>query len=789
MPAKKASKTDTKKRLVLLDAHAIIHRAYHALPDFAASTGEPTGALYGLSTMLMRIIADFKPDYIAACYDLAGKTFRHETYEAYKAGRKKADDALVAQLSTSREVFEAFNIPIYDAAGFEADDILGTIVEQYKKEKNLEIIIASGDMDTMQLIDGTRVKVFTLKKGLNDTVLYDEAAIVARYGFGPTQIPDFKGLKGDPSDNIVGVPGIGDKTATTLITSFGTIEGIYKALKKDRGPLKNAGMTDRIIGLLENHEDEALFSKTLATIRRDAPISFSLPESGWKEGVDTERIHALFKRLEFRSIGNRIDALFGETKTVPAMAEKEAPEANDPEDVRKIAVALWLIDSDKTTPTIDDILEYAGTRSFTEAKTKILADLKAAHLERVYEEIELPLIPIIDAAQSRGILIDVTHFKKLGNTYHAQLLKIEQTIYKHAGKEFNINSPKQLGDILFDEMQLSVKGLKKTAGGARSTRESELEKLKDAHPIIESILEYRELQKLLSTYIDVIPTLADSNGRLHTTFNQAGTTTGRMSSSSPNLQNIPVRGDSGKEIRRGFVAAPGHMLVGCDYSQIEMRVLALLSKDQQLIDIFKSGKDVHASVASLVFKVPEADVTADMRRKAKVINFGIIYGMGVNALKANLGGTREEAERFYDDYFKALPTIEAYFENVKSEAKKKGYTKTLFGRRRYFPGFKSAMPFVRAMAERMAMNAPLQGTAADIVKIAMQRIHERLQTEGLAEKAHLLLQVHDELIYEVETPVLEAVQTIIKNAMENVVDADIPLLANASVGPDWGALK
>lgn len=788
MPSKKAPKSDAKKRLVLLDAHAIIHRAYHALPDFAASTGEPTGALYGLSTMLMRIIGDFKPDYIAACYDLAGKTFRHETYEAYKAGRKKADDALITQLQSSREVFEAFNIPIYDAAGFEADDILGTIVEQYKKEKDLEIVIASGDMDTMQLIDGTRVKVFTLKKGLNDTVLYDETAINERYGFGPTQIPDFKGLKGDPSDNIVGVPGIGDKTATTLVTAFGSIEGVYAVLKKDRESLKKAGMTDRIIGLLENHEEEAFFSKTLATIRRDAPVTFALPLSGWREGVDTDRIHALFKRLEFRSLGGRIDVLFGEAKAAP-VATKEAQESNDPEDVRKIAIALWLIDSEKTTPSIDDILEYSGTRSFAQAKTKILADLKAANLTRVYEEIELPLIPIIDAAQSRGILIDVPHFKKIGSTYHAQLSKIEQTIYEHAGKEFNINSPKQLAEILFDEMHLSVKGLKKTAGGARSTRESELEKLKDAHPIIESILEYRELQKLLSTYIDVIPTLADASGRLHTTFNQAGTTTGRMSSSNPNLQNIPVRGDSGKEIRRGFAAAQGHMLVGCDYSQIEMRVLALLSGDQQLVDIFKSGKDVHASVASLVFKVPEAEVTADMRRKAKVINFGIIYGMGVNALKANLGGTREEAERFYDDYFKALPTIEAYFEKVKSEAKKKGYTETLFGRRRYFPGFKSAMPFVRAMAERMAMNAPLQGTAADIVKIAMQRINERLQDEGLAEKAHLLLQVHDELIYEVEIPVLEAVKTIIKDAMENVIEAAIPLSANASTGPDWGALK
>lgn len=795
---KSSAKSDKKRKLVLLDAHAIIHRAYHALPEFASSKGEPTGALYGLSTMLMRLIADFSPDYIAACYDLPGKTFRHESYEHYKAGRKKTDDALAVQLGTSRAIFEAFNIPIYDCPGFEADDLLGTITEQYKKDKSLEIIIASGDMDTMQLIDGERVKVFTLKKGINDTALYDEPAIIARFGFGPTQIPDFKGLKGDPSDNIIGVAGIGDKTATTLIKEFGTVEGIYKTLKKDPSTLLRAGMTERIVRLLTEHEEEAFFSKTLAEIRRDAPIDFSLPARTWREDFNVEQVKALFTKLEFKTLGDRLMRLLGEAPTTgeqsdtvdkAAVVEAKPQEEIDALELKKAGIALWLLDSDKTSPTLEDILAYAGTATFAEAKDKIFADLAKHGLTKVYEEIELPLVSIIEEAQRYGVLVDVPYFKSLSERYHAELSKIEASVYTAAGREFNLNSPKQLGEVLFDEMQLTAKGLKKTAGGARSTRESELEKLKDAHPIIEHILDYRELQKLLSTYVDTIPLMADAEGRLHTTLNQAGTTTGRMSSNNPNMQNIPVRGPFGKEIRRGFIAGAGHQLVACDYSQIEMRVLAMLSKDEKLIATFKEGKDVHASVASFVFKVPEADVTPDMRRKAKVINFGIVYGMGVNALKANLGSTRDEAERFYNDYFHTFPSIREYFEKVKTDARKLGYTETLFGRRRYFSGIKSAIPYVRAMAERMAVNAPLQGTAADIIKIAMKEIDAELKRTGLVSKVHALLQVHDELIYEVETTAVSEARELIRRVMENAIESTLPLSANVSSGPNWAELS
>ncbi|MCU0660141.1 MAG: DNA polymerase [Candidatus Pacebacteria bacterium] len=787
---KNTVKSKTKKTLVLLDAHAIIHRAYHALPEFASSKGEPTGALYGVVTMVLRIVAEFKPDYIVACYDLPGKTFRHESYEGYKAGRKKTDDALMVQIERSRDVFAALNIPIYAEPGFEADDILGTITSKVAKDTQIEIIIASGDMDTLQLVDAARVRVFTLKKGLNDTVLYDEKAIIDRFGFGPLQIPDFKGLKGDPSDNIIGVPGIGDKTATTLIQAFGTVEGIYRALKKDHSALLAAGITERIMHILKEHEEEAIFSKTLATIRRDAPIEFILPHKEWKEGIVKENIQSLFKELEFKSLIDRFERSIDseEIKEEPALVSTEDKEHINQDALQKLAIALWLINSESTNPTLDDIYAYAGTHIFADAEKKILAEVKAQGLEKVYTDIEVPLIPIIEAAKNWGVCIDPEHFAKLSKKYHVELSGIEKKIYTLAGKKFNINSPKQLGVILFDDLKLVVRGLKKTAGGARSTRESELEKLKDAHPIIEKILEYRELQKLLSTYIDTIPAMADENGRLHSTLNQTGTTTGRMSSQNPNMQNIPVRGEIAREIRKGFVASPGHVFVACDYSQIEMRVLALLSEDEKLLDTFKKEKDVHASVASFVFKVPEAAVTSDMRRQAKVINFGIIYGMGVTALKATLGSTREEAERFYNDYFETFPSIRMYFEKVKNEAARRGYTETLFGRRRYFPGLKSKIPYVRAMAERMAMNAPLQGTAADIIKIAMREVDRELKQQNLVEHVHLVMQIHDELIYEVAESVEIATRELVRRVMENAIEARLPFSANVSSGKNWGEL-
>ncbi len=804
MTAKTKKAQAEKERLVLLDAHAIIHRAYHAMPDFANSKGEPTGALYGISAMLMKIVADLKPDYIAACYDLPQKTFRHEAYEAYKGTRQKANEDLIAQIKSSRRIFEAFGIPMYDAPGFEADDIIGTIVEHMSaaERAHIDTIIASGDMDTLQLVDDSRVRVFTLKKGINDTVMYDEPAVVERFGFGPRLLPDYKGLRGDPSDNIIGIAGIGEKTATDLIRQFGSIEDIYMKLKKDEAAVL-AVVKPRIVELLKNGEEEALFSKTLATIRRDAPIEFHLPEKTFRESLDTAAVVALFRELEFRSLVPRAESLFGAQEQgsgTPRPAADAVIAAVDPEDMKRVALALWLLNSDLSNITAEDIAHYGGATRYEDGKRNILADIAGHGLSYVYEDIELAILPVVEEMERTGITIDPKKMSALSLEAHAELDAVQKDIYRHAGREFNVNSPKQLGEVLFDELKVgegSGARLKKTEGGARSTRESELAKLQGMHPIIDDILRYRELSKLLFTYIDPLPALAGADGRIHATFNQAGTTTGRFNSSNPNLQNIPAADGLAKKIREAFVAPKGKTFLAFDYSQIELRVAALLSGDDYLIDTFEAGKDIHSAVASRVFGVPEDAVTHDMRRKAKVINFGILYGMGVSALQQNLGTSRKEAQEFYDGYFASFPKIAGYMESVKTFAKQHGYTETLFGRRRYFPLMKSPLPYLRAAAERQAGNAPIQGTAtADIIKMAIRDADRALKEENLAGKAKLILQVHDELVYEVDDGAVREVSVLVENVMKNVLPQEflkgrrpVPLEVHVSAGSNWGELK
>ncbi len=801
-----------KERVILLDSHAIIHRAYHALPEFVSSKGEPTGALYGLVTMLIRIINDLKPDYIIACYDLPQKTFRHVAYDGYKAGRAKTDDALVAQLISSRNLFEAFSIPIYDAPGFEADDILGTIVDQLKKKKNTEVIIASGDMDTLQLVSGRDVQVFTLKKGLNDTILYDEQSVLERFGFVPKLLPDYKGLRGDPSDNIIGIAGIGEKTATTLITEFGTLENLYAVLKKNPNKVKASGITDRILTLLKEGEEEALFSKTLATIRPDAPIVFEYPKVTFQENVSLEKVDVFFREHEFKTLLERFKRSLGkgsepETKDDPKKTTKNSePKSEvvvDPDIFKRCAIGLWLLNSDVTNPTLEDILHFENSADIADAQKNIENALKKNGLWYMYESVELPLIPIISKMQVNGICIDIPYLEKLSKEYHKELDILEKSIYMHAGREFNVNSPKQLGEILFDEMKLqdqreksATTRMKKTAGGARSTKESELEKLRGIHPVIDDLFKYRELQKLLSTYIDTLPKLVGADGRIHAEFNQAGSTTGRFSSHNPSLQNIPIKSELGKNIRNAFIAPKGMTLLALDYSQIELRVAAFLSGDTYLSQVFIDGKDVHAAVASRVFGVPESEVTSEMRRRAKVINFGILYGMGVNALKQNLGTDRKDAQLFYDNYFLQFPTIQAYLDGVISFAKEHGYTETLFGRKRFFPGIKSKIPFIKAMAERMAINAPIQGTAADVMKLAMIAVDIAIKKNGLENSVKLLLQVHDELIFEVSDSVVTKAKELLTEAMQDVIPVEyvegkqaIPLTVEAETGATWGTLK
>ncbi len=794
--AKKISGTPTDaKTLVLLDAHAILHRAFHALPDFASPSGEPTGALYGVVAMLLKIIEELKPDYIAACYDLPEPTYRHEAFKEYKAGRQKTDDTLVQQIIRSRDIFEVLGVPIYEHVGFEADDMLGTIAYQMKDEKNLTVIIASGDMDTLQCVDKKRVQVYTLKKGIKDTIMYDQKAVETRFGFSPKSVPDYKGLRGDPSDNIPGIKGIGEKTATTLIGEFGSIEKMYKALEKDESQFKALGITPRIVGLLKDNKEEAEFSKMLATIRIDAPVRYVVPQTHWKESVAIEKLLNLFTELGFKTLKTRMQYLFNIQDEVANTQQEN--DINDSE-VTKASIMLWLLESDRTGSTYEDIIDYGRsyyqTTDFALIVQKFEERLELQNLTQLYTNIELPLIDALSYMNNVGVTLDVPYLKTLSVTMHKELDALKKTIYCFAETEFNINSPKQVGEVLYDVLQLKPKNQKKTAGGQRSTKESELEKMRDSHEIIPALLRYRELQKLVSTYIDNLPPLVSADGRIRTTFLQTGTTTGRMSSKDPNLQNIPVRTEESKAIRQAFEAQKGYDMVSIDYSQIELRIAAILSQDKKMIDIFKNGEDVHSGVASRVFGVPQNEVTKDMRRKAKVINFGILYGMGVNALRGNLGeGTsREEAQEFLNAYFNTFTRLAEYLEETKTFAREHGYTETLFGRRRHFPGIESTAPFIRAQAERMAINAPVQGTAADLMRIAVIDVYNFIEKEKLDDEIHLLLQVHDELVFEIKhehtAKYTQKIKALMEGVMHEKESFGVPIAVGISVGKNWGEL-
>lgn len=750
---------DKRKILVLLDAHAILHRAFHALPDFTSPKGEPTGALYGFTAFLLKVIRELKPDYIAACYDLPGPTFRHIAYENYKAGRAKPDDALIKQINRSRDILKVFNIPVYDTPGFEADDVLGTIVEKVKSQMSeVKVIIASGDMDTLQLVINDDVVVYTLKKGISDTIIYNEKTVMERYGFGPKLIVDYKALKGDPSDNIIGVKGIGEKSATELIKKYGAIENIFAKLKEEKVEAK-----PRIIELLKNGEEEAMFSKALAEIRTDAPIDFYLEKISWKDGFDAEKVKPLFNELGFKSLINRLP---GENNKNKEIKLGELPQDNEPR--------IGFNDKNQLSDPLKKLVEE-------------------------------PLVKILSDMEKIGVLLDVGYLKNLSEEKHKELEGLEKKIWKLAGMEFNINSPKQIGEILFVKLGLGGTRPKKTATGAYSTNVSQLVKLKGTHPIVDEIMEYREIAKLVSTYIDALPQLVDKNNRLHTHFDSFGAATGRLSSQNPNLQNVPKKSGRGREVRRAFIADEGFKFVDFDYSQIDLRAAAILSGDKNLMEIFIKGEDVHSSTAAKVFKVKTEEVTADMRRKIKVINFGVLYGMGINALRQNLGCSKEEAQKFYDEYFESFSGLKEYIEKTKKFARENGWTETLFGRRRYFPEINSSAGYLQKEAERMAVNMPIQGTSADFIKLAMARADKMLAEAGLKDDTRLLLQIHDELLFEIKEDTIAKAAPIIIEAMESahpakelicskmyklqeledVAKRNIPLKVNAEIGNNW----
>ena len=890
------SHSKKKQLLVLLDSHAILHRAYHALPNFTSASGLPTGALYGFSSILLRILKELRPDYVAACYDLPAPTFRHAAYEKYKAQRPKADPEFIVQIDRSKDILKAFQIPLFEFAGFEADDILGAIVEKTKDEKDLKIIIASGDLDMLQLVKGNKVVVYTLKKGINDTIIYNEESVKKRYGFLPVAIPDFKALKGDPSDNIKGVPGIGEKTAKELLQKLNSLEDIYKNLERDEKKSGKTGIKKRVVELLKKNKEEAFFSRDLAEIRKDAPIDFKIELLRNKTRPFKKDAIKIFEELGFKSLIRRLgeaDYFFSETieateddfllagqSSFNIIAPKIIVDFKKPlkeaqeyfwfsdnleteflncalkngkifkftnEDFKKekeffkkifddaskqhygynaknlyhffeksglffefdfdIAIAAWLLNSELNNPSLRNIFEAAGAAEFQkpmfkfpadfsalsknlfESRERILEKLEKEDLLKIFYDIEMPLIKILKDMERSGILIDHAKLKKISLVCEKKLKTLKENIWRFSGERFNVNSTKELRRVLFEKLRIEMKGIKKTEGGALSTRFSELVKIQEKHPVIKELISFRELFKLKSTYIDSLPLLIKEDGRLHTTFNQTGTVTGRLSSFNPNLQNIPLKGELAKEIRQSFIAPQGWKLVSLDYSQIELRIAASLSGDKKMTTAFKENRDIHSLTASEIFNVSLSEVTSEMRRKAKIINFGILYGMGTRALSEGLGIARKEAEMYRDEYFQDFQGISEYIQKTIAEAREKGYVQTFFGRKRYFQEFNSLSEAARKETERMAVNMPIQGTAADIIKIAMVQIGRFLESAAsLREKVKMILQIHDELLFEIKEEAVDEATKIIKDIMEKAYEDEIKFTVEAKIGDNWGEM-
>ena len=751
------------KKLVLIDGHALVHRAYHALPSLSANSGEMVNAVFGFTSILLRILKDLKPDYIAATFDLPGPTFRHEEFEAYKAQRVKAPDELYAQLKRVKDVLDAFNIPYFEQAGFEADDLLGTIVAQVKKNnKETAVIIATGDLDTLQLVD-KKVSIYTLKKGVKETIIYDEAAVNKRYGLKPDQMNDYKGLKGDPSDNIPGVPGIGEKTAISLLKEHGSMEKLYQHLEKGE-KIKNKKLAEKLLAAKE----QAFFSKYLATIKTDVPIQFDLA-AAVAHDYDKNKVIALFKELGFFSLVKRL----------------EENGAGQSADNQKEAQTLFAAPAGREA-NAKKISEPAGD----EAKNiyeKIEAAKQAGVLSEKIYQVEKDLVPVIMAMQQVGIKINSDYLRSLGEGLAERLAELEKEIYRLAGINFNISSPQQLSEILFERLKISIKGLKKTPGKVISTAAPELFKLKGQHPIIDSVLEYRELAKLKNTYVDALPELAVRDGRLHTTFDQLGTTTGRLSSKNPNLQNIPIKTELGREIRKAFVAEKGYKLLAADYSQIELRIVATLAQDRKMIEVLKRGDDIHTLTAAEVFDVLPEEVSSSQRRAAKTLNFGVIYGMSVGGFAQATGFPTDKAKVFIKKYFDEFSGVARYVDDIKKEAAERGYVETLFGRKRFIPEINSSAWNLRAAAERMAINMPVQGTAADLIKMAMVEIAKSNKLSAIGSK--LLLQVHDEMVFEVPEKEVEAAAGQIREIMENIYELAVPLKIEIKAGENWGEME
>lgn len=882
-------------KLLLLDGHSLAYRSFFALPpDMQTKSGTFTNAVYGFTSMLVKMLADEKPDYLAVTFDTPKPTFRDELDENYKAGRQKAPDLFVGQLPLIHEVLDVLKVPVLEVEGVEADDVIATLADE-AKDQSLDVIIVTGDRDAYQLVSDPHIKVLYNKRGVTDYALYNEAGIVEKLGIGPSQYTNYAALRGDTSDNLPGVPGIGEKTAAKLISSYGSLEGIYEHL---------AELPPKQRENLATCKERVFLNRQMSELQHDVPIDAPI-EDLLIGGFDLDEVRNLFNQLEFRGLYDRlVDALGGVKEQAPESATfevrvdivqsaeaaaalltdcmnsgervslavhwagtpmrsevlgiavagdgksasyipaelwkhpnvekagrglleagdplliahnaKELMHALDDYDVRSLdidtTVLAYLLDPSERKHDLAEVsLRYAGlqlhlpeavegqlslesnvqreeTGRAAAALFSLVGPLQEAinarELWSLYERIERPLVRVLARMEKAGIRVDQELLGSISRELGSREDELTRKIHTLAGEDFNINSTQQLRTILFTKLGLTP--VKKTKTGP-STDADSLQKLSADHPIIERLLEYRELEKLRSTYADALPPLIGSDGRIHAMFNQTATTTGRISSENPNMQNIPVRTTEGLEMRKVFIAAQGHGLLSADYSQIELRVLAHLTKDPGLIDAFSRDADVHTATAARVFKVSESDVDEVQRRFAKVVNYGLAYGMEAYGLAQRMGVPTEEAQEILDAYFESFPNVERFMEETIADAKRKGYTTTLFGRRRIIPELSSSNYRIRQMGERMAQNAPVQGSAADIFKLAMLAVDRAIDNAAL--QTQMILTVHDELVFEVPNAEREQVTELIVHEMEEVTQLNVPLRVECGFGANWAEAK
>ena len=841
-------------KLLILDGNSVINRAYFGVKPLTTRDGLYTHAIYGFLNILERMEKEEQPEAVCVAFDLHGPTFRHLKYEGYKANRHGMPEELAMQMPVMKDVLRAMNIPIYECQGWEADDVIGTVGKICAKE-DWECVIVTGDRDSLQLIDDhVHVKLVISKPGSTTANLYTEEKFREEYGFEPKKLIDLKALMGDSSDNIPGVAGVGPKTATDLLLKFGSLDGVY-------AHLDDPGIRPKLREKLEAGKESAYLSFDLATIRPEAPISFT-PMDAVVQPYNRPALYRLFQKLEFVRLIDKYGLRGAEEegeKTVSSA--KELPRmASMPDCVDCFAVYLaqdggiglawddgvcaftpleaslrsWdfrgkkliLHDSKEMFHRLDSMqipwetcifdtalaaydlnpsqsdyplskmaTNFLGTslddgdaagcaEAVWHLRPILQEELEKKEMGKLYQEIELPLCTVLYRMEKRGICVDRSLLEAFGQMLSQRIADCEEIIYGYSGEKFNINSPKQLGQLLFETLGLPV--VKKTKTGY-STNADVLEKLKNKHPIIPAIMDYRMLTKLKSTYADGLIKEIQEDGRVHTTFQNLVTATGRLSSTEPNLQNIPVRTDLGAEIRKMFVPKPGFVLVDADYSQIELRVLAHIADDKTMQEAFQSGSDIHTATASQVFGVPASQVTALQRRHAKAVNFGIVYGISEFSLAEDIGVSRYEAKAYIDSYLNHYANVRRYMHQVVEDARQKGYTQTLFGRRRYIPELTSSNFNVRSGAERIALNTPIQGTAADIIKLAMIRVEQALNQSY--PDANLLLQVHDELIVECPEEIAPEVAALVSREMEAVVSLSVPLTAEAKFGKSWYEAK